>query len=180
MPVGFGGAKEELRGAIPLYSDNEQSSGHVDTSPILDGEQMEHRNLAITSRGSLVPGSITIPSDGAAHNVLVAQLELAAGMSWVVVPKVDAIARLKAKINNASDHTLLPGIASVYVNGSFISRLGVPLVNPFESFDCRLSMFTDWIILFALRIILGKSLALRILHQDLKPGFHATDYRLEN
>ena len=41
-------------------------------------------------------------------------------------------------IKNASDYTLLAGQASVYVDGSFISRSDVPAVSPQESFDCPL------------------------------------------
>lgn len=108
-------------------------------------ETMEHRSLAVTSKGGIsatfkVPGPITVPSDGASHNVTVAQLKLDASMSWVSVPKIDAKTHLKAKIKNASDYTLLGGVASVYVDGSFISRSEVPLVSPLESFDCPLGL----------------------------------------
>ncbi|GLB45277.1 putative mucoidy inhibitor A [Lyophyllum shimeji] len=108
-------------------------------------ETMGHRGLAVTSKGGIsatfqVPGSITVPSDGASHNVTVVQLKLDASMSWVTVPKIDVKTRLKAKIKNASDYTLLPGVASVYVDGSFISRSNVPLISPLESFDCPLGL----------------------------------------
>ncbi|TFK38950.1 hypothetical protein BDQ12DRAFT_745588, partial [Crucibulum laeve] len=39
---------------------------------------------------------------------------------------------------NASEHTLLPGTASVYIDGSFISSSHVPSVILDESFDCPL------------------------------------------
>ncbi|KAK7026601.1 hypothetical protein R3P38DRAFT_2527620 [Favolaschia claudopus] len=45
---------------------------------------------------------------------------------------------LQARITNASEYTLLSGSASVYVDGSFISRSDVPAVSPQESFDCPL------------------------------------------
>ncbi|KAG5637323.1 hypothetical protein H0H81_004969 [Sphagnurus paluster] len=114
---------------------------------LFDGsaDEMTHRISAITSKGGIsatfeVPGSITVPSDGASHNVTVAELTLDAVMSWVTVPKVDIKTHLKAKVKNASEYTLLPGIASVYVDGSFISRSNVPLVSPLESFDCPLGL----------------------------------------
>ncbi|KAG6907484.1 hypothetical protein DXG01_008774 [Tephrocybe rancida] len=138
MPIGAGVGTSR---SADTSSRNREEYGSA-PSP-MEEEPMEHRGLAVTSKGGVtatfqVPGSITIPSDGAVHKVTVSQLELAAGMSWVTVPKVDAKAHLKAKINNASDYTLLPGVASVYVDGSFISRSDVPLVSPFESFDCPL------------------------------------------
>lgn len=61
---------------------------------------MEHRGLAVSSKGNVtatfrVPGEISVPSDGAAHNVTVTELELDAVMSWVCVPKKDAKTHLK-------------------------------------------------------------------------------------
>lgn len=44
----------------------------------------------------------------------------------------------QARIKNASEYTLLRGGASVHVDGSFISKSGVPPVSPEESFDCPL------------------------------------------
>ncbi|KAF8073367.1 hypothetical protein FPV67DRAFT_741034 [Lyophyllum atratum] len=127
------GVESEDHGALALEYDEDV------------GGVMEHRGLTVTSKGGIsatfqVPGSITVPSDGAAHNVTVAELKLDASMSWVTVPKADAKTHLKAKIKNASDYTLLRGVASVYVDGSFISRSDVPLVSPLESFECPLGL----------------------------------------
>lgn len=65
---------------------------------------MEHRGLSVSSKGGIsatfrVPGSITVPSDGAAHNVTVTQLKLDASMSWVTVPKIDAKTHLKVFVS---------------------------------------------------------------------------------
>ena len=119
----------------------------------------------VTSRGNVsatfdVPGTITIPSDGAAHNVTITELNnLEAAMSWIAIPKCDARTRLsvciffslsisqivdlrfaQAKIKNASEYTLLSGTGSVYVDGSFISKSTIPAVSPGESFDCALGL----------------------------------------
>ncbi|KAG5351764.1 hypothetical protein C0989_005019 [Termitomyces sp. Mn162] len=109
---------------------------------------MYHRGLDVVSssgKGNVsatfqVPGLITIPSDGAAHNVTIVELSLGAVMSWVCVPKKDMKVHLNAKIKNASQYTLLRGTGSVYVDGSFISRSEVPAVSPEESFDCPLGL----------------------------------------
>jgi len=105
----------------------------------------DNGDTVVSSKGNIsatfrVPGLISIPSDGDSHNVTITQLKLDASMSWVSVPKVDAKSHLKAKIVNESDYTFLRGIASVYVDGSFISRSNVPLVSPKESFDCPLGL----------------------------------------
>ncbi|RDB15251.1 Protein F37C4.5 [Hypsizygus marmoreus] len=104
-----------------------------------------HRELTISSMGNVsatfqVPGTITIPSDGVAHAVTIAQLDLSAAMSWLSVPKKDPRVHLNAKINNASQYTFLRGESSVYVDGSFISRSKVPAVSPGESFNCSLGV----------------------------------------
>jgi hypothetical protein len=43
-----------------------------------------------------VPGLMSVPSDGAAHSVPIALLELEADMSWVCVPKRDCRVHLRA------------------------------------------------------------------------------------
>ncbi|KAF9465724.1 hypothetical protein BDZ94DRAFT_1214090 [Collybia nuda] len=109
------------------------------------GGGIKHRELAVSSKGNInatfeVPGLLTIPSDGVAHNVTIAQLHLDAVMSWVCVPKKDARMHLNAKIKNASEYTLLQGNASVYVNGSFIAKTPLPSVSAEENFDCSLGL----------------------------------------
>ncbi|TFK31126.1 hypothetical protein BDQ12DRAFT_307927, partial [Crucibulum laeve] len=118
------------------------SSGAVYES---DASSIQHRGLHVSSKGNIsatfgVPGMISIPSDNVAHNVTIVKLQLDATMSWVSVPKKDAKTHLNAKVKNASEYTLLPGTASVYVDGSFISRSDVPSVSPDESFDCPLGL----------------------------------------
>ncbi|KAF8194400.1 hypothetical protein K438DRAFT_1588438 [Mycena galopus ATCC 62051] len=108
-------------------------------------EPMDYSGAAVTSKGNFsatfrVPGIVTIPSDGEAHNFTIVQLSLKAEMSWISVPKVDTKAHIQARITNASEYTLLSGTASVYVDGSFISRSDVPAVSPQESFDCPLGV----------------------------------------
>ncbi|KAJ6555010.1 hypothetical protein DFH09DRAFT_1365962 [Mycena vulgaris] len=109
------------------------------------GMLVEHATASVTSKGNVsatfrVPGLVTIPCDGEAHNFTITELELKAAMSWVSVPKLDAKTHLNARITNASEYTLLTGTASVYVDGSFISRSNVPAVSPQESFDCPLGL----------------------------------------
>ncbi|TFK17639.1 hypothetical protein FA15DRAFT_698379 [Coprinopsis marcescibilis] len=107
--------------------------------------EMAVRSVEIASKGSVsstfsVPGKMSIPSDNSAHNVTIVQLTLDAIMSWVSVPKKDTKVNLNAKIKNSSEFLLLAGPASVYVDGSFISRSSVPAVSPDESFDCPLGL----------------------------------------
>ncbi|KAG6807698.1 hypothetical protein H0H92_006658 [Tricholoma furcatifolium] len=111
----------------------------------VESPQMEHRRATVISKRGVtatyqVPGRITIPSDGKAHSVTVTKLYLHTDMSWVAVPRADSKVHLQAKIVNASEYTLLPGVANIYVNDSFISKSEVPLVSPHEPFDCPLGL----------------------------------------
>ncbi|KAF7340150.1 hypothetical protein MVEN_01933500 [Mycena venus] len=104
---------------------------------------MGYTGASVTSKGNVsatfrVPGLVTIPCDNDAHNFTIVELSLKAAMSWVSVPKIDPKTHLNARITNESEYTLLAGTASVYVDGSFISRTTVPAVSPQESFDCPL------------------------------------------
>ncbi|KAJ3526070.1 hypothetical protein NMY22_g10322 [Coprinellus aureogranulatus] len=99
----------------------------------------------VTSLGNVnatfrVPGLISIPSDGVAHNVTIVTLKPEAKLSWVTAPSVHTRVHLTTFITNTSEYTLLAGTSSVYVDGSFISKSSVPLVSPQESFTCPLGL----------------------------------------
>ncbi|KAF9476194.1 hypothetical protein BDN70DRAFT_882734 [Pholiota conissans] len=136
-------AMSSLLSAVPSASLARMSSR--DDSSEEGVAEMHHRELQVSSKGAVsatfgVPGLISIPNDGVGHSVTIARLSLDAEMSWVCVPKKDTRVHLKAKIKNASEYTLLSGTASVYVDGSFISKSEVPLVSPDEGFDCPLGL----------------------------------------
>ncbi|KAJ7119770.1 hypothetical protein C8R44DRAFT_706692 [Mycena epipterygia] len=131
-------SKRRYRRAAPPSSESEEEDrdSHM---------PMGFRGASVTSKGNVsatfrVPGLVSIPSDGEAHNFTIVELNLKATMSWVSVPKIDTKAHITARITNASEYTLLSGTASVYVDGSFISRSDVPSVSPQESFDCPLGV----------------------------------------
>ncbi|KAJ6554999.1 hypothetical protein DFH09DRAFT_577671 [Mycena vulgaris] len=140
MSMPGGSAPEERRYRRRARSGSSSASSSSEEEPV-----MGVRGATVTSKGNVsatfrVPGLVSIPSDGEAHNFTIVQLKLNAAMSWVSVPKVDTKAHLNARITNASEYTLLGGTASIYVDGSFISRSDVPPVSPKESFDCPLGV----------------------------------------
>lgn len=58
-------------------------------------ESMQQEVAYVNSKGNItatfgVPGKITVPSDGATHNVTIVKLNLDATMRWVSVPKQEA------------------------------------------------------------------------------------------
>ncbi|KAJ4487644.1 hypothetical protein J3R30DRAFT_3430068 [Lentinula aciculospora] len=106
--------------------------------------------LKVTSKGDgrfnhsvfQVPGLISVPCDGMAHKVTIVELkeELETKLLWFAVPKVDTRVHLNSKIKNTSDYAVIPGKASVYVDGTFIARTDVPASGPDETFDCSLGL----------------------------------------
>ncbi|KAJ7599850.1 hypothetical protein C8J56DRAFT_812753 [Mycena floridula] len=109
------------------------------------GAPMEMRETSVSSKGNVnatfhVPGLVSIPSDDASHNFTIVKLDLEANVTWLCVPKHDPQVHLKAEIKNSSEFSFLPGTASVYVDGSFISRKQIPAVSPKETFDCSLGL----------------------------------------
>ncbi|KAK1218565.1 hypothetical protein PQX77_018743 [Marasmius sp. AFHP31] len=125
-PAGFGGISEVAvtAAAAPMTA-------------------MDHAVSRVTSQGSVsatfrVPGLVSIPTDEGERSFTIVELQLGALMTWFSIPKVDTRVHLKAKIHNESEYTFLSGNASVYVDGSFISKIDVPPVSPSEHFNCPL------------------------------------------
>ncbi|KAF9465730.1 hypothetical protein BDZ94DRAFT_1344601 [Collybia nuda] len=121
--------------------EEEEEDDDVDMDITGHDRAITHRASTVSSKGNVnatpeAPGEITIPSDGGVHNVTVAQLQLDTTMSWITVPKVDP----KTHLKNNHEYTLLPGIASIYVDGSFISRTEIPLISPQDTFDQPLGL----------------------------------------
>ncbi|KDR71858.1 hypothetical protein GALMADRAFT_126825 [Galerina marginata CBS 339.88] len=121
-------------------SDDDMGFGLFDDGPALD---LGLSFAQVTSKGDLsatflIPGLVTVPSDGTTHTFTIRNLDLQAKLSWISIPKHDTTTRLTAKISNNSDYTLIPGKANIYVDGSFISSINLPLVSPSETFDCPL------------------------------------------
>ncbi|KAF5335630.1 hypothetical protein D9758_014804 [Tetrapyrgos nigripes] len=111
----------------------------------LSAAPVANQVLSVTSKGNVsatfrVPGVITVPSDGQAHNVTVAELTFDAALSWISVPKLDKRVHLHAKIKNDSEYTFIAGPANIYVDGTFIAKAKMPAVNPQESFDFSLGL----------------------------------------
>ncbi|KAF8802151.1 hypothetical protein BYT27DRAFT_7197229 [Phlegmacium glaucopus] len=137
--------RRRRRSPIPSSSAAFALIGGCDEDSSTTSVPIINRDFLVSSKGDInasfsVPGLISIPSDNDSHNVTIVELPLNASMSWISIPKKETKAHLTAKIKNDSDYTLLSGIASVYVDGSFISRSDVPVVSPQESFDCPLGL----------------------------------------
>jgi uncharacterized protein (TIGR02231 family) len=77
-----------------------------------------------------VPGTVTIPADGAPHKVAVARIDLEPKLDYVTAPKlVEAVYR-RAQVTNDSPYTLLPGLANLFAGDEFIGATEFELVAP--------------------------------------------------
>ncbi|MBB5111316.1 DUF4139 domain-containing protein [Micromonospora echinospora] len=83
---------------------------------------------------------VAVPADGSAHRVTVAALELPARLDHVSVPVRAAEAHLRATVRNTSDHTLLPGPASVFHGADFVAATRLPTWAPGEETELALGV----------------------------------------
>ncbi|KAJ8519109.1 hypothetical protein ONZ45_g3932 [Pleurotus djamor] len=140
----FGSVSRGGGGAPVPNDDSDEDMGFaLESMEIAVSSSMVRRQTVVTNKGNLstsfqVPGLVTVPSSSDSQSVTIVQLGLEATMHWLTIPRAEAKVHLKAKIKNASEFPLLPGTASIYVDGSFISKTQVPASNPQESFDCPL------------------------------------------
>ncbi len=66
-----------------------------------------------------------IPSDGLDHLILVQEKELAATYRHFLIPKLESESFIQARITGWEDLNLIPGMASLFYDGTFIGRAHV-------------------------------------------------------
>ncbi|KAJ7199003.1 hypothetical protein GGX14DRAFT_664691 [Mycena pura] len=85
-----------------------------------------------------VDGATTVPSDGTAHQVIVAVLPFEAKISHICTPRIDPRVYLQCNVKNTSEYRLLPGPVSVVLNDSFVSKTSINEINTGDTFACTL------------------------------------------
>ncbi|KAF9012156.1 hypothetical protein BDZ89DRAFT_1077476 [Hymenopellis radicata] len=144
-PPAYGGRGSLKRKSVSLFAGSVAMAAASEPTIQDSYPQMDYRKVAVTSQGNVnatftIPGLVSVPSDGELHTFTIATLDLQAELSWVAVPNKDPKVHLKAKVTNSSEYTLLAGSASIYVDGSFISKSNMPPVSPQEKFDYSLGL----------------------------------------
>ncbi|KAG8704390.1 hypothetical protein FRC09_003548 [Ceratobasidium sp. 395] len=109
-------------------------------------QSMTARSAKVVDAGVLsatfgIPGRSDIPSDESSHKVVISVLNLDAELEWVCVPREKESVFLRCKVLNASEFTLLPGEASVFMDDNFVSKSRIEHVAPNDTF--RTSLGTD-------------------------------------
>ena len=77
-----------------------------------------------------VPGTVTVPADGAPHKVTVTCFELAPELDYVTAPKLIEATYRRARVANESAYTFLPGSANLFDGDEFIGTTKLELVAP--------------------------------------------------
>lgn len=102
-----------------------------EAAPIVAAEvamaTVETTGAAVTYR---VPGTSTLPTDGAPHKVTVARYPLPPTLDYVTAPKIVEAVYRRAKVTNDSPYTLLPGLASLFAGEEFIGTTQLDLTPP--------------------------------------------------
>ena len=99
-----------------------------------DEVEVEPVTATVEAAGSAVtyqvPGTVTVPSDGALHKVTVARFEMVPELDYVTAPKLAEAAYRRAKVANNSPYTLLAGSANLFAGDEFIGTTELELTAP--------------------------------------------------
>lgn len=119
-----------MKAAAPMGG-NQAAFGMPAAEPVMEAEAVE---ATVESSGSavtyVIPGSVSIPPDGAAHKVTVSRFSLAPRLDYVAAPKLVQAVYRRAKVNNDSPYTLLPGEANLFAGDEFIGTTPLEMTAP--------------------------------------------------
>jgi uncharacterized protein (TIGR02231 family) len=87
-------------------------------------------DMAGASVTYIIPGTTSIPPDGTPHKVTVARFPLTPCMDYVTAPKLVQAVYRRAKLENASQYTLLPGSANIFISDEYIGTTPLELTAP--------------------------------------------------
>ncbi len=141
--AGFGGGM----GGMGLSWEQRQASGSAMLNRVAAHDQAEemsvndgtgaaepHAETDIPSVTFTIEGRLDLPSRRDPHLLEVARVELPAEYFAKAVPVLTPRVYRLAKLTNRSEVVLLPGEATVYVEGDFVGRMWLPLVAAGEPF----------------------------------------------
>jgi uncharacterized protein (TIGR02231 family) len=89
--------------------------------------EVDLSSAAVTYR---IPGMVTIPADGSPQKVTIVNYRLEASLDYVAAPKLVEDAYRRARMNNTSQYTLLPGMANLFAGDEFIGSSHLELTAP--------------------------------------------------
>lgn len=93
---------------------------------------------SLSSANFRVEGLATVKADSSVQRIPITQLNLSAAFELRVVPKLQPIAFLYAKVDNGTEFPLLAGAVDVYLDGNFVASSPLKAVMPGEKFELAL------------------------------------------
>ncbi|TFL07849.1 hypothetical protein BDV98DRAFT_521053 [Pterulicium gracile] len=167
MAMSFGGPQSHSRHVVtnadeaPIESDEEdEDMGFCfmdDEVPAPTKTVVKDSALSVSYS---VQGRATIPSDGIAHMVSLAELEFESNVKHIAVPRVESIVYLQCEVKNTSEYRLLPGSVGVILDDSFVSQTSILDVPAGDTFTCTLGVDP------AIKITYSR----KATHSDVKAG----------
>lgn len=126
---------EEIQTTTPSESPEKKS----DTPPGVDdgGE----------ARTFLVPGEVTVPTDGRPHRLVFETFQAEAETSLVAMPWRAPFVFLRSLQVNASKMPLLAGPVALVKDGGFVGRTEIKFVAPAERFELSWGSQDNWVVL---------------------------------
>ncbi|VDL63835.1 unnamed protein product [Nippostrongylus brasiliensis] len=144
----------------PIYTPSEEDMGFgsFDCNEMADAAALHRYTTAQLSRSSeensistpsvenlastcfSIPRTVSIPSNGVEHKVLVAVFDLTCSFMHDCVPSRCTSTFLSAVITNTTPFPLPPGDAAVYLNNGFVTKAHLRAVAPGDEFRCSLGV----------------------------------------
>lgn len=92
----------------------------------------------ITTWEYVVDAPFSIPADGMAHTVRIKEHQVAATYRYACTPKLDRDAFLYARTTGWEDLDLMPGVANVFFEGSYVGKSYLALDRPEDTLQIAL------------------------------------------
>lgn len=135
--------------------------------------EVSQSGAAVTYR---VGGSANVPGDGAPHKVTVARYPLKPRLDYVCAPLLVEAAYRRARVNNDSRYTLLPGPVNLFAGDEFLGATHLELTPPQGEIELYLGVDD--------RLKVGRELKRREVDKTLLGGKRRVKFgyeiRLEN
>lgn len=119
-----------LDGRYELEENVPMALGNLDNNKLLEAKHMDNytqmsQNMIMAEFELKIP--YTIPSDGKPHMMAIGKEEIDAAYEHYIVPKLDKDAFLMARLTDWEELNLLPGVANIYYDGTYV---GQTRINP--------------------------------------------------
>ncbi len=135
----FEGERERKVDNLELFEAESANLALTDQAPMTPA-QAETAQVQVSDAGNVtfrIAGSSNIPSDGTPQKTTIGIFPLQPTLDYVTVPKLNPVAIRRAKMENTTGCTLLPGLAQIFLADDFLGTSELPLI----ALDQQLKLF---------------------------------------